>query len=88
MIRSVSMKVWNGFALVGLRLTDSEGTHIVNLNWAGVGQWQSQEIPEDHEIIGMKCNIEKHPNAIPRVGILVWKPRITEENQGMCRLSW
>ena len=87
-IRSVSMKVWNGYALVGLRLTDGEGKHIVDLNWAGVGQWQSQEIPEDHEIIGMKCNIAKHPSAIPRVGILVWKPRITDENENMCRLSW
>ena len=40
------MKVWNGFAIVGFRLTDQEGNHIVDLNWSGVGFWTSQEIPE------------------------------------------
>ena len=36
-IRQVSMKMWNGYAIKGLRLTDAEGEHIVNLNWSGVG---------------------------------------------------
>ena len=45
-IRKVSMKVWNGYAIKGLRLTDAEGTHLVDFNWANVGQWSVQEIPE------------------------------------------
>ena len=38
-IRQVSMKVWNGFAISGMRLIDEEGEHIVDLNWSGVGAW-------------------------------------------------
>ena len=36
-IRQVSMKIWNGFAIKGLRLTDGQGKHMVNLDWAGNG---------------------------------------------------
>ena len=50
------MKVWNGFALMGFRMTDEEGNHLVDLNWSGVGAWITQEIPEGLEIIGLKCN--------------------------------
>ena len=38
-IRQVSMKIWNGFAIKGLRLTDGDGNNLINLNWAAVGQW-------------------------------------------------
>ena len=55
-IRQVSMKVWNGYAIMGLRMTDEEGNYVVDLNWSGVGAWISQDIPDGLEIIGLKCN--------------------------------
>ena len=82
------MKVWNGYAIKGLRLTDTEGVHQVNLNWANVGQWSVQDIPEGQEIIGLKCNVKNHKTAIPRIGLVLWTPTINSKNEIMCRKSW
>ena len=82
------MKVWNGFAISGMRLIDEEGEHIVDLNWSGVGAWATQEIPEGNEIIGLKCNTSKYHHAIPRIGIILWTPHFTEENEHLCRQGW
>ena len=87
-VRKVSMKVWNGYAIKGLRLTDAEGKHHVDLNWANVGQWSVQEIPEGQEILGLKCNTSNHVNAIPRIGLILWMPRVTRHNEDMCRTCW
>ena len=87
-IRQVSMKVWNGYAIKGLRLTDNEGEHMINLDWAGVGQWSHDDIPEGQEIIGLKCNLSSYPSAIPRLGLLLWVPLITNQNENICRSSW
>ena len=87
-IRKVSMKVWNGYAIKGLRLTDGEGKHLIDFNWANVGQWSVQEIPDGQEIIGLKCNVNNHPNAIPRIGLVLWEPRVNKNNENMCRTSW
>ena len=87
-IRQVSMKVWNGFAIVGFRLTDAEENHIVDLNWSGVGSWTSQDIPMGQEIVGLQCNTSKYPHAIPRIGLMLWRPRINKENEQFFRLGW
>ena len=59
-ICKIAMKVWNGFAIVGFRLIDEEGQHLVDLNWSGVGNWAIQDIPEGNEIVGLKCNTQKY----------------------------
>ena len=82
------MKVWNGFAIVGFKLTDKEGIDIVDLNWAGVGAWQSQEIEDGQEIVGFNVNTSKYPNAIPRIGLVLWTPHFTDENKHKCRTGW
>lgn len=64
-IRKVSIKSWNGYAIVGLRLHDEKGKYLVNLNWSAVGSWCTKIIPEDQEIIGLKCNTSNFPGAIP-----------------------
>jgi len=38
-INQVSVKIFNGHAIVGIRITDDAGKHMVDLNWSGVGNW-------------------------------------------------
>ena len=66
------MKIWNGFAIKGLRLTDGTGNQIVDLDTSANGQWSNKQIPEGHEIIGLKCNVKGQPSSITRIGLILW----------------
>ena len=41
-IRKVSVKVFNGFAINGLRFTDEEGEDLLDLELAKQGQWVTE----------------------------------------------
>ena len=84
-IRQISMKSWNGFAIVGIRLIDSDGNFLVDLDWSGVGNWLTHDIPDGQEIIGFECNTKKHPQAIPRIRVQLWTPHFNDENEYKCR---
>ena len=87
-IREVSLKAWNGSAITGLRLTDGDGNHVVDINCTGQGIWQRQEIESGQEIIGLQCNTTDVPNSIPRIAFVTWTPRFTEANADQARASW
>ena len=56
-ICSVSVKVFNGFAINGLRFTDEEGENIVDLDFGSNGNWVTEQVPKDYEIVGMRTNL-------------------------------
>ena len=87
-ISQVSVKIFNGHAIVGIRITDDEGKHMVNLNWSGVGNWQKTEIPTGQEIIGLECNTTEFEASIPKIGLKMWTPRITKDNEVQERKTW
>lgn len=41
-INSVSVKVFNGFAINGLRFTDKEGQNILDLDFGSNGNWVTE----------------------------------------------
>ena len=44
--------------LQGLRMTDEDGNHVVDLTWYynQQGQWHTEDIPDGKDIIGIYCN--------------------------------
>ena len=42
------------------------------------GKWITQDIPDDHEIIGLYANVS-NCNFICRLGFILWKQKITYE---------
>ena len=56
-ISSVSVKVFNGFAINGLRFTDEEGENIVDLDFGSNGNWVTEQVPKGYEIVGMRTNL-------------------------------
>ena len=87
-IDQVSVKIFNGHAIMGIRVTDNEGKHMVDLNWSGVGSWQKTSIPAGQEIIGLECNTTEFDAAIPKIGLKMWTPRFTKENELQARVQW
>ena len=87
-ICSVSVKLWNGYAINGLRMTDETGQNLVDLDFGANGNWMTEDIPNGYEIVGMKTNVLGCKDAIPRIEFVLWKPRITFETQDIQRLSW
>ena len=56
-INSVSVKVFNGFAINGLRFTDKEGQNILDLDFGSNGNWVTEQVPKGYEIIGMRTSL-------------------------------
>ena len=56
-IRKVSIKIWSKTIINGIRLTDGEGKHLVDLDWTATGVWVERQIPPGHEIIGISTNV-------------------------------
>ena len=87
-IRKVSIKIWNKTLINGIRMTDDQGNHLVNLDWTANGVWVEKEIPSGYEIIGLRANIQKNPKYIPKLALRLWKPRVTSNKRNLCRTSW
>ena len=57
-IRQISVKS-HGPNIDGLRLIDSNGDYIVDIEWyerKTVGEWITQTLEEDEALIGFKCD--------------------------------
>ena len=74
-IRKISMFVCtaNNY-LKRLRLIDDNNENLADLTWwtNDQGEWITQEIPYDSEIIGFYCNTSTS-NFICRLGFILWK---------------
>ena len=84
----MSLKIWSKTIINGLRLTDSQGKHIVDLDWTATGVWVEREIPPEHEIIGISTNVQKDQKYISKLALRLWKPRVTNDKRYLCRTSW
>ena len=60
-IRSISMKIVDGYRLQGLRFGHGENDYT-EIQWdkREGGEWETREIPKGHRIIGLKCSAKKH----------------------------
>ena len=81
-IRKVSMCIWGGNRILGLRLIDNEGKKIVDNTWWKLGGgWITYDIPVGEEIIGIRCNVNKDKCVLTRLSFLVWRPNLKIINQ-------
>ena len=84
----MSVKIFNGCTIKGMRFTDEQGNHMIDLQWSSVGVWQKHDIPSGQEIIGLKCNKTGVANAIPMIGLKTWLPRFNQVNEDQTRKAW
>ena len=68
------MKSIDGYRLQGLRFVHGEGD-FTEIEWdKRDGEWETQDVPAGHKIIGLKCSARKH-TVVQRVGFILWNPR-------------
>ena len=51
-IRRIQVKDWKP-QICGLRLIDDKGKYLLNLEWCALGNWVTQDIAKDEEIVGI-----------------------------------
>ena len=61
-IKYISVKIYGGYRIDGIRLYDMDNNYIANQTWGSDFQeestWRGQyAIPEGQTIIGFKCNV-------------------------------
>ena len=54
-IRKIAVKDWKP-QICGLKLIDAKGKDVLNLEWCALGNWVTQDIAEDEEIVGIYGN--------------------------------
>ena len=54
-IRKISVKDWKP-QICGLKLQDGKGKSLLNVDWCALGKWQSQDVAENEEIVGVYGN--------------------------------
>ena len=73
-IRKVSVKVASGF-ICGIRFQDQNGDDLLNLDWLGSADWETQEIGENETIIGVygRKSDPEYSSSIRSIGFIVRK---------------
>lgn len=77
-VRYISMKVYKGCSIRGIRLADANGDYLLDVTWyanGNEGSWVTHTIPNGSEIIGLKCNTCSNPSNILRIGFVLWTPK-------------
>ena len=58
-----------------IALLDCDGGRVLLVDFHEKGEWITQEIPEDSEIIGLHMSKGgRFVNAITNLGFILWKP--------------
>ena len=70
-IRKIAVKDWKP-QICGLKMMDGKGKDLLNLEWCALGQWQTQDIAEDEEIVGVYGN-KTQSDYFNNIGFIVLK---------------
>ena len=70
-IRKICMRIDSSQAIWGLRFIDAHGQHILNLD-GGNGEWESQELGEDEQLIGLYGSKSDPSSIFKSLGFMVY----------------
>ena len=68
--------LWFKNHINGLRFTDDKGKLFVNESWFNKGDWETKDVEQGGEIIGIQCNVDSLSQSMPIINFMLWCPKM------------
>ena len=75
-IREVSLRLSPSNAICAMKLTDEKGDDIADIEWENFDlcrEWKAYQVPEGHDLIGLRANTIADTNNITRLAFVFRK---------------